>query len=131
MLDQFIAFQHYSATLPMWVQMWMKIMQFTFALSIPFSFVRVEARWVLLAMLGAIFTSLWIQMIYGFEGIMNLGHIITLVPLLIYLFLRRSKWDVSKTWSGKWIVAVFFVTCVTLVFDTRDVTRWLIANLGA
>jgi len=51
MLELFNAFQTNVLDLPTWVQTWMKFMQFVLVLSIPFSFVRVEARWILLGMI--------------------------------------------------------------------------------
>jgi len=103
-------------------------MEFVLILSIPFSFVRVEARWILLALIGAVLTITGLYTIFGFEKILGLGHIVTFIPVAIYLYLRRSQWRVSETWSGKWIKLAFTVMCISLVFDTVDVARWLLAR---
>jgi len=90
--------------------------------------VLVEARWVLLSMIGAILSMTAIFTFFGFEKILGLGHIVAFTPVLIYLYMRRSQWRVSQTYSGKWIALAFAVMSVSLAFDTVDVIRWLVAD---
>jgi len=128
MLDLITAFQSEVGQLPLWVQIWMKFMEFILILSIPFSFVRVEARWILLGLIGAALTIIGLYATFGFEKILGLGHIVTFLPVAIYLYRRRSQWHISETWAGKWIALAFTVMSISLVFDIIDVSRWLLTG---
>jgi len=79
-------------------------------------------------MIGAILSMTAIFTFFGFEKILGLGHIVAFTPVLIYLYMRRSQWQVSQTYSGKWIALAFAVMSVSLAFDTVDVIRWLVAD---
>ena len=104
---------------PQWVQVWLDIMMVVLlGLSAVFSFVRVEARWVLAGfLLGAV-------------AMLGLAHVIFWTPVLIYLLRRRAKWRLKETWSGKWIALAAIVMTVSLAFDYSDVARWLLGERG-
>ena len=114
---------------PQWVQHWLDVMVVVLGvLSALFSFVRVEARWVLAGFLlgAAAMFGLYSQM--GYSRLLGLGHVIFWTPVLVYLLRRRAHWRVKETWAGKWIVAAVMVLTVSLAFDYTDVIRW---TLGA
>lgn len=116
------------ANAPQWVRYWLDFMGFVMILSIPFSFVRREAIWVLVAFiaiqpLGVLFYSIW-----GFQKILGASHLLPWIPLAIYLWTRRARWQVRQTWSGKWLAVVFCTICVSLVFDITDTVRFLLGH---
>jgi hypothetical protein len=121
----FSAFSADVANQPQWVQIWLNILAGTLALSLPFSLVRVEARWTLLGFVlgAAAVLSLYAQ--FGYSRLLGLGHVVFWTPLLAYLLARRRHWRVNETWAGKWIVATVCVLTISLAFDYVDVARWI------
>lgn len=113
---------------PAWVDIWLNVMSFVLILSIPFSFVRKEARWVLLSMVLVIPSMMLLYSQVGFVRLLGIVHIVFWTPLLIYLWRRRGEWRVSETWAGKWIVLAFAVITISLAFDFIDVARWLLGE---
>ena len=116
------------ANAPLWVRYWLDFMSVVMFLAIPFSFVRKEARWVLLAfvaiqILGALAYQQW-----GYQKILGASHLPPWIPLLIYLWVRREHWQIRKTLSGKWLAVVFFTIAVSLVFDITDTIRYLLGH---
>ncbi len=125
MADLLAAFNADVAAQPQWVQVWLNILAGVLILSVPFSFVRLEARWILLGfVLGAIgVLGLYSQA--GYSRLLGLGHIVAWTPLLAYLIARRKDWRVRTTWAGKWILAAVTVITISLAFDYADLARWL------
>ena len=126
MLDVFAAFNADVAAQPQWIQVWLNVLVGVLALSIPFSFVRVEARWTLLGLVIGAGGVMFLYSLFGYSRILGLGHIVAWTPLVVYLLARRSNWQVADTWTGKWIVAA--VLLVSLAFDYVDVIRWLLGD---
>lgn len=112
---------------PLWVQIWMDVMMIVLlGLSVVFSFVRVEARWVLAAFLAGAAAMLFIYSRMGYVRLLGLGHVIFWTPVLVYLLRRRDRWRVRETLSGKWILLAVTVLTISLAFDYADVARWLL-----
>ena len=113
---------------PLWVLIWVQIMALTVALSVPFSFIRSEARWVLglgiLGMIGTIVTYAY----FDFTRILGIGHILFWTPLVLLLLARRKTWNIRGSWVGKWLVLVVIVLSVSLAFDYLDLARWLLGE---
>ncbi|WP_340693161.1 hypothetical protein [Hyphomonas sp.] len=128
MLDVFAAFNADVATQPQWIQVWLNVLVGVLALSIPFSFVRVEARWTLLGLVVGAGGVLFLYSQFGYSRILGLGHVVAWTPLVAYLLARRSHWRVPETWAGKWIVVAVAVLLVSLAFDYVDVIRWLLGD---
>lgn len=128
MLDIMNAFNSELGNLPVWVQIWLKILVGVLALSVPFAFVRREAVWTVLALIGGVAAVMFLYSQFGMQRILGLGHILFWTPLIVYLLKRRAHWRVAGTWAGKWIVAAVIVLAISLAFDFVDVGRWLMGN---
>lgn len=115
---------------PQWVEIWVNVLAGVLMLSIPFSFVRTEARVVLAGFLLGAGAVIVLYSQFGLERILGLGHIVFWTPLLVWLLLRRDKWQVRETLSGKWLVAATAVLAISLAFDYVDVVRWLLGERG-
>jgi hypothetical protein len=128
MLEVFTAFNADVAAQPQWIQVWLNILVGVLALSLPFSFVRVEARWTLLGLVIGAGGVMFLYSLFGYSRILGLGHVVAWTPLVVYLISRRANWQVAETWAGKWIVAAVAVLLVSLAFDYVDVIRWLLGD---
>jgi hypothetical protein len=128
MMDVFAAFNADVATQSQWIKVWLNILVGVLALSIPFSFVRVEARWSLLGLVAGAGGVMLLYSQFGYSRILGLGHVVAWTPLVVYLLARRASWQVASTWAGKWIVAAVAVLLVSLAFDYVDVIRWLLGE---
>ena len=128
MLEVFSTFNADVAAQPQWIQVWLNILVGVLALSIPFSFVRVEARWTLLGLVAGAGGVLFLYSQFGYSRILGLGHVVAWTPLVIYLLARRTSWQAANTWAGKWLVAAVAVLLVSLAFDYVDVIRWLLGD---
>jgi hypothetical protein len=128
MPDLLVAFNADIAAQPQWIQVWLNILIGVLVLSIPFSLVRVEARWILLGLVLGVAGVVFLYSLSGYSRLLGLGHVVAWTPLVIYLLARRSRWRVAETWSGKWIVAAVSVLIVSLAFDYLDVIRWVLGE---
>lgn len=113
------------AAQPLWIQVWLNILPGVLALSVPFSLVRVETRWILLGLVLGAGGVIVLYRLYRYSRLLGLGHVIARTPLVIYLLARRGRWRVTGTWSGKWILAGVSVLVGSLAFDNLDVIRWV------
>ncbi|PHR91337.1 MAG: hypothetical protein COA69_12565 [Robiginitomaculum sp.] len=128
MLDLMNGFMAEIAKGPLWVQYWVNFLGLMLMLSIPFSFVRKEARWVLLSMLIVMPLMMLAYQYWGFEKILGIVHVVIWGPLMVYLWKRRQDWHVRQTISGKWLVVLFCTIAVSLIFDVADVARYLLGH---
>ncbi len=115
---------------PAWVFWWVNYMTVVFLLAIPFSFVRVEARWTALVIALQFPAMLWLYTQVGFVRLLGITHIVFWTPLLIYLWRRRHKWRVKETLAGKWIVLLVATMLISLAFDVTDVIRYALGDRG-
>lgn len=122
------SFNEHVANGPKWVYYWVNFMGLVFMLSIPFSFVRKEARWVFLTILITVPTMMLFYKYFGYERILGLAHMIVWPPVLIYLWRRRPEWKVRETLSGKWIALLVATMFVSLAFDITDVIRYFLGH---
>ncbi|MCF6275345.1 MAG: hypothetical protein L3J05_06245 [Robiginitomaculum sp.] len=116
---------------PAWVYYWVNFMGLLFMLSIPFSFKRVEARWLAISTLVVapiVMFSLYHK--FGYQRVLGWGHIIAWTPVLIYLWKRRDSWRIRESISGKWIALTFAIMLVSLAFDIPDVVRYALGERG-
>ena len=119
------------ANSPAWVPVWVNAMVAVLALSIPFSFIRKEARWILLGTALGMAGTIVAYSQFGYSRILGIGHVLFWTPTLIYIWSIRERWNVGATWFGKWVVLAGLVMMVSLVFDFADVARWLLGERGA
>ena len=129
MQDLMNAWQADVAKQPQWVQYWMDIMVVVLGVfAVPFSFVRVEARWILAGFLAGAGTLMALYSQIGYSRLLGLAHVIFWTPVLVYLVRRHGQWRVGQTLSGKWIVLSVMVLTVSLAFDYTDVIRWILGE---
>lgn len=128
MLELMTEFQAHVKAGPLWVQYWIYFMGFVFVLSLPFSFVRKEARYALLTILITFPVMMFLYAQFGYARILGLAHIIVWTPLLIYLVKRRHHWRAKETVSGKWIALLVVTMGVSLAFDVTDVVRHFLGH---
>lgn len=129
MQELMAAWQADIAKQPQWVQVWLNVMMVVLpGMALVFSFVRVEARWVLAGFLAGAVAMLGLYSQMGYVRLLGLGHVIFWTPVLVYLLRRRAHWRVKETLSGKWIVLAVTVLTISLAFDYTDVIRWVLGE---
>ena len=129
-MEHFAAFQADINNAPLWVQYWLNFMGIVLMLALPFSIVRVEARWAVLVMLLSLPAMIALHAAVGYVRLLGLVHVVIWTPFVAYLWRRRDRWRVRETLSGKWIALLFATMIVSLVFDYADVARWLLGERG-
>ncbi len=129
-MEQLAAFKADIATAPLWVQYWLNYMSFVLMLSIPFAFVRVEARWAALVVALSLPAMVALHSAIGYVRLLGVVHVVLWTPFVIYLWRRRDKWRARETLSGKWLALLFTTMVISLVFDYSDVARWLLGERG-
>lgn len=113
---------------PGWVVIWMNVLVLVLAGSIPFAFIRKEARWILLGTILGMAGTFVAYTQFGFTRILGIGHILFWTPTLIYIWRIRDRWNVGGSWFGKWIIAAALVMAISLAFDYTDLARWLLGE---
>ncbi len=110
---------------PVWLQAWVGWMVFVNLVgSIIFLGARVEAKWVLLAFLGAALSMEAMYQQFGYQRILGLAHVIFWTPLVIYLW-RRHQGGGRPGMASKWLAVVFATNLTSLAIDYIDVARYL------
>ncbi|MEM9619881.1 MAG: hypothetical protein AAF936_18150 [Pseudomonadota bacterium] len=109
---------------PLWLQAWVGWMVLVNFVGGLVFIRRTEARWILGAIISA---GLFMEFLYGqfgYQRILGLAHVVFWTPLLVYLWSRRSAWNISGL-SGKWLAVVFVTDLTSLIIDYIDVARYL------
>src|SRR6056297_3438441 len=117
-----------AANSPTWVGIWVNVMILVLAISIPFSFVRAQARWILLGTILGMAGTIVAYQQFGFTRILGLGHIIFWTPTLLYMLTLRGREDVIDTLFSKWLLLAIIVMSASLAFDYVDFLRWLLGE---
>ncbi len=115
---------------PTWVAWWVSFIGVVGLLSLPFAFVRAEARWTLFVIILTFPAMMWLYSKVGYVRLLGIVHVILWTPLAIYLWRRRDQWRVRETLAGKWIALFFATILVPLAFDYTDVVRYLLGDRG-
>ena len=117
----------YVAALPQWVQLWMNWMILVLGVgAIVFSIFKVEARWLLLAMLLTVPATMMMGVYVGWNGLWGLTHILLWTPVVIYMARRLSLIEVRSVY-GAWYVLAMGTMVICLIFDIKDVGQYLLA----
>ena len=115
----------YVATLPQWVRLWMMWMTLVLGLgALVFSFVRAEARWLLLAMVAAMVSTMALGMAVGWNKLWGIVHLVFWTPVAVY-YIRRWPAVEKKSVFGVWFVLALATMIVSLVFDAKDLVEYL------
>ena len=115
----------YVAALPMWVQYWMYwMMAVLFAAPLIFVFTRVEARWLVLAMVATVVSTMALGMAVGWNKLWGVTHLVFWTPVVVYYI---KRWPVVEKRSvfGVWFVLALATMIVSLVFDAKDFVEYL------
>jgi hypothetical protein len=88
---------------------------------------RVEARWVLAAMIVNMPFMNMLFYYFGYTRILGLSHIIFWTPVLVYLWRRRKDIQI-KTPFGIYIRVLFISNFISLVIDYSDTIRYLLGD---
>ena len=117
----------YVAALPQWVQLWMNWMTLVLGVgAIVFSIFKVEARWLLLAMLLTVPATMMMGVYVGWNGLWGVTHILLWTPVVIYMARRLSLIEVRSVY-GAWYVLALGTMVISLIFDIKDVGQYLLA----
>jgi len=81
---------------PLWVVWWVNVIGLVISLSVPFSLVRVEARWMILVMALRVLISGWLCATLGYQRILGLANVIFWTPFVVFLWQQRNQWRVSR-----------------------------------
>ena len=128
-LDAFIAAQAaqdaYVAALPIWVQYWMYwMMAVLFVAPLIFAVWRAEARWLVLALVATIVSTMALGMAVGWNKLWGVTHLVFWTPVVL-LFIRRWGRIDKKSVYGIWFVAALATMIVSLAFDAKDLVEYL------
>ncbi len=94
--------------------------------AIVFSIFKVEARWLLLAMLLTVPATMMMGVYVGWNGLWGLTHILLWTPVVIYMARRLSLIEVRSVY-GAWYVLALGTMVISLIFDIKDVGQYLLA----
>ena len=116
----------YIAALPGWVQLWMNWMMLILGpAALAAALFKVEARWLLLAVLLTIPATMLMGVYVGWNGLWGLTHIALWGPAAIYMTRRFSQIEV-KSLYGVWYVLALSTLWISLIFDVKDVGAFLL-----
>jgi len=88
---------------------------------------RIEARWVLSAMLLNLAGMIILLKLYGGGHHMSLPHVILWTPLLVYLALRARLLRALPRAYAAWLVVLFVSDAVSLGFDYVNLAKLVLA----
>ena len=117
------------AALPLGIFLWLRWLMLV-NLSSLFLVRRVQARWVLAAMLFIIVANRGLLMAgSGVVKLLSIPHLVVWLPLLPYLAmqLRSGQVDIRKPF-GIWCLVVLLSDLVSVVFDLRDGAQYLLGD---
>ena len=87
---------------------------------------RIEARWVLFAMILNVASMAALLRLYGGGPHMSLPHIVLWTPLLAYLVIRRHLIRNPPRPYAVWAVLLFSSNAISLAFDYANIGRWVL-----
>ena len=87
---------------------------------------RVEARWVLLAMILNVAGMAALPRFYGGGPHMSLPHVVLWTPLLVYLARRRHLVGNLPRPYAAWAALLFCSNAVSLVLDYANIAKWVL-----
>lgn len=88
---------------------------------------RIEARWVLGAMLLNLAGMATLLKLYGGGHHMSLPHVVLWTPLLVYLAFRARLLKTHPRAYAAWLVALFVSDAISLGFDYVNVAKLVLA----
>lgn len=111
-------------SMPLYWKAWVYWMMLLNTASVVFCWKHVEARFVLGAWIpNGIFMTLLAEQV-DYTRILGLSHVIFWTPLVIYLLMRRTKFDWA-TGYGLWLYILILTNSASLAIDYVDVIRYI------
>jgi hypothetical protein len=117
--------------LPLRFRLWFAWLGLVILVS-PLAFVRRRQGRVALA-LAAVFVAAQLPLLHsvGITYLLALPHLLVWVPLLFYLCRELRAGEVPlRSPIGVWMSVAILTLVVSLVFDLRDLGRWLLGERG-
>ena len=90
---------------------------------------RVEARWVLAAMLLNLISMTILMNLYGGGHHMSLPHVILWTPLLVYLAIRAKLIRMQSHSYFVWAALLFCSNGVSLVLDWKNIVKCVMKSV--
>ena len=115
------------ANVPLWVRIWLRIMQLAFVIGLIFVWRQVEARWAVGGFLGVFATAVLSQMLTDLvplSGFIALLHVIFWSPTL-YLLLTRRPFMKERSAYAVWSALITFVILFSFIFDIPGAAVYL------
>ena len=112
---------------PLWLQAWVGWMAAINVIGAAAFIQRPESKWIMLAMMGNFIVMSALYQTFGYQRILGLAHVVFWTPLLIYLWRRRTQWNLNIL-SGKWLALLFATNLLSLIIDYADVARYLMGE---
>lgn len=112
---------------PLWVRIWLHIMQLAFATGLIFIWRRVEARWAVGGFLGVFVTAVLSQAlteIVALSGLLALLHVIFWSPAL-YLLLTRRPFMKERSAYAVWSAFITLIILFSFIFDIPSAAIYL------
>jgi surface polysaccharide O-acyltransferase-like enzyme len=119
------------AALPVLLQWWFNWMTLVIVL-MPLLFIRrPQARVALVCAVALVAVAIPLSRIVGISHFLSLPHLVLWTPLVFYFSgqLRRGHISVKSPF-GIWCLLLVATCIISLVFDARDFTRWLMGERG-
>ncbi len=120
-------FEAHLANQATWIVVWVYWLVFINFAAILFVWKRVEARWVLAAMVVNLPLMNFLFETVGWVRLLGLSHVLVWTPLLLYLWWRRDLIE-RATLYGKYLTVLFVTNFASLILDYHDVARHLLGD---
>ena len=104
---------------PLWIRVWLRIMQLAFVTGVLFVWRHVEARWAVGGFLGVFIIAVLSQLLtdlVALSGFIALLHVIFWSPAL-YLLLTRRPFAKERSAYAVWSALITFIILFSFVFD--------------
>jgi surface polysaccharide O-acyltransferase-like enzyme len=119
------------AALPVFLQWWFNWLTLVIVL-MPLLFIRrPQARVALVCAAVLVAVAIPLSRVVGISHFLSLPHLVLWTPLVFYFCGQLRRGDIPvKSPFGIWSLLLVATCIISLVFDARDFTRWLLGERG-
>lgn len=119
------------AALPMMIQIWLNWMLVVIIFMPLIFFRRKQGRIAIVTSLLLITAAVPISLMYGMTNLVAAVHLVLWVPLVLYFCQQlRVKAIPMKSFFGIWSVVMVASCIISLAFDVRDFSYWIMGDRG-
>lgn len=119
------------AALPMLLQYWLNWMMVVIILMPLLFFRRPQGRVAIGTSVLLLAAAIPLGRIFGISNFFALLHLLIWTPLVMYFcYQLREKMIPIKSFFGIWSLVMVATVIISLVFDIRDFSRWLMGERG-